>query len=139
MRIEGVPSSLYIFPLSTLFSIYPITPITSKHLLCRLKFFTRDKIHNVWATKFNMTKLQTSRYSKEMQLFIEIINQSIKLNLLLQHCLERYLIRQSYLLYMYFYDLLRLCSKKNRRFNSRVSQFLIKSCIQISIDTSRKR
>lgn len=79
MRTEGAPSSPYMFPLSILFSIYPIKPITSKHLLCRCKFFIRDKIHNVWATKFNPKKLKTSRYSKEMQLFTQTIK-SINLN-----------------------------------------------------------
>ena len=131
MRTEGAPSSLYMFPLSILFSLYPIKPITSKHLLCRCKFFIRDKIHNVWATKFNLKKLKTSRYSKEMQLFIHTINQSINLNLLLQ-C---YLRTQSY---MYFYHLLRLCSKKNRPFYD-FSIFDKELCIRISIDTARKR
>ena len=117
MRIEGAPSSLYMFPLSILFSIYPIKPITSKHLLCRCKFFIRDKIHNIWATKFNLKKLKTSRYSKEMQLFTQTIK-SISLNLLLQYCLQSYFITKNfYLLYMYFYHLLRLCSKKNRPFH----------------------
>ena len=109
-------SLLYMFPLSILFSIYPIKPITSKHLLCKCKFFIRDKIHNVWATKFNLKKLKTSRYSKEMQLFTQTIK-SINLNLLLQYCLQSYFITKSYLLYMYFYHLLRLCSKKNRPFH----------------------
>ena len=132
MRIEGAPSfTCFHCPPCSLF----IKPITSKHLLCRCKFFIRDKIHNIWATKFNLTKLKTSRYSKEMQLFIQTINQSINLNLLLQYCLQSYLRTQSY---MYFYHLLRLCSKKNRPFHD-FSIFDKELCIRISIDTARKR
>ena len=138
MRTEGAPSSLYMFPLSILFSIYPIKPITSKHLLRRCKVFIRDKIHNVWATKFNLKKLKTSRYSKEMQLFTQTIK-SISLNLLLQYCLQSYFITKNfYLLYTYFYHLLRLCSKKNRPFHD-FSIFDKELCIRISIDTARKR
>lgn len=110
MRIEGAPSftCFHCPPCSLL-----IKPITSKHLLCRCKFFIRDKIHNIWATKFNLTKLNTSRYSKEMQLFIQTINQ-LSLICSCKYCLQSYLRTQSY---MYLYHLLRLCSKKNTPFH----------------------
>ena len=134
MRIEGAPSfTCFHCPPCSLF----IKPITSKHLLYRCKFFIRDKLHNIiWATKFNLTKLKTSRYSKEMELFIQTINQSTLNDLLLQYCLQSYLRTQSY---KYFYHLLRLCSKKNRPFHD-FSIFGKELCIRIiSIDTATKR
>ena len=104
-------SLLYMFPLSTLFSTYQTHNFQAPAV--QVQVFIRDKIHNIWATKFNLTKLKTSRYSKEMQLFIQTINQ-LSLICSCKYCLQSYLRTQSY---MYLYHLLRLCSKKNTPFH----------------------